>query len=255
MNKLTIKNKKGLELTASTWREGFIAVDEERHWEEGRSAERLANDFSNGSPSTGELSLRGILKLFLGVEDREIVWTKACIEHGSRFDKYRRPRMQDLAIWGEAGGKTFFVGVEAKVDEPFGSKSIGEQEEYIKGLKKRTNAGKRLSELTDDFLNGIDDAVYKVFRYQLLYYLAGSFRENADIILMPVFSYHSDKYDERKGGENYSAYKYFMEKLGFTEVNGEVDNMLVAYAKEICAFDRERQTLLKKRVYSCYFLK
>ena len=46
-------------------------------------------------------------------------------------------------------------------------------------------------ELKDDFLKGIDESDFKEFRYQLLYYLAGSFREEADIIIMPVFAYNS----------------------------------------------------------------
>ena len=48
MNNLEIKNKWGTTLTAANWEEGFIAVDEKRHWRLGRSAERLANDFSDG---------------------------------------------------------------------------------------------------------------------------------------------------------------------------------------------------------------
>lgn len=253
MNSLIIKNKRNATLTAANWKEGFIAVDEARHWEEGRSAECLAYDFSNGSPSSGEMSLRRALSLFLGTE--EILWKKAYIEHGSKFDQYRRPRMQDLAIWGELGGQSFFIGVEAKVDEPFGSRTVDEQEEYIGGLKKNTKAGERLNELTADFLTEIDRDCYGKFRYQLLYYLAGSFREDADIIIMPVFVYHSDKYDQKKGDGNYEAYTYFMEKMGFTKIDSDDPEMRIAYYKEIRALDRNRNTMKTKPVFSCYFEK
>ena len=253
MNSLEIKNKKGTILTASNWKEGFIEVDEARHWEEGRSAERLANDFSNGNPSSGEKSLRDVIKLFLNTDD--ITWRKAYIEHGSRFDSYRRPRMQDLAIWGDANGKSFFIGVEAKVDEPFGSRNVKEQKEYIESLKRNSKAGDRLKELAGDFLTGVDKDECGEIRYQLLYYLAGSFREDAGIIIMPVFAYHSDKYDSQKGHDNYAAYKYFMEKLGFTKIEGNVKEMTIAYFKEIRAYDRSRRTIIKKPVYSCYFEK
>ena len=253
MNNLVIKNKKGTPLTASNWKEGFIAVDEERHWEEGRSAERLAHDFSDGAPSSGEKSLRDAIRLFLKTDD--IIWHKAYIEHGSRFDRYRRPRMQDLAIWGEANGESFFIGVEAKVDEPFGSRNVKEQKEYIKSLKKQSKAGDRLNELTADFLAGIDEEKYGGIRYQLLYYLAGSFREDADIIIMPVFAYHSDKYDSVKGRNNYNAYEDFMKKLGFTRIDADVEYMEAAYVKEITTYDRTRKKILTKTVYSCYFEK
>ena len=109
MNKLKIKNKKNRVLTSiKEWEKGFVEVDK-GHWEEGRSAERLANDFTNGNPSSGESSLRQMLSLFLGTDD--IIWKEAYIEHGSVFDSYSRPRMQDLAIWGEADRKSFFIGV------------------------------------------------------------------------------------------------------------------------------------------------
>ena len=133
MSELQIRNNLGTVWTSLNWKEGFIAVDGEKHWEEGRSAERLANDFSSKVPSSGECSLRDILMSFL--HEDKIIWKKATIEHGSQFDSYARPRMQDLAIWGNAGNKAFFIGVEAKVDEPFGSKNIGEQKKYINRIQ------------------------------------------------------------------------------------------------------------------------
>ena len=249
MNNLEIKNKWGTTLTAANWEEGFIAVDERRHWRPGRSAERLANDFSDGNPSSGEKSLRSLIKLFLGSENIE--WKTACIEHGSKFDKYRRPRMQDLAIWGEVDGQSFFIGVEAKVDEPFGSRTIAEQEEYIKSIKKKTNAGKRLMELKDDFLKGIDESVFKEFRYQLLYYLAGSFREEADIIIMPVFAYNSGSCNEK----NLKDYNTFMSKIGFTPIVENKGEIKIAYSAVISSSDRNHNDKLSKRVFSCYIEK
>ena len=257
MNKLIIKNKIGRVLNSiEEWKKGFIEVDEERHWEEGRSAERLANDFTHGYPSSGEKSLRQLLSLFLESED--IVWNKACIEHGSVFDSYSRPRMQDLAIWGEAGNKPFFIGVEAKVDECFGSKSVAQQQKYVQELKSKginTKADNRLNELCSDFLSNIDKKYYKSIRYQLLYYLAGSFREKADVVFMPVIVYTSDKYDSIKGDSNYRSYLTFMQLLGFEEVRVNVPRMKIAYKKVISAYNKERNTILTKPVFSCYFEK
>lgn len=256
MSELQIRNNLGTVLTSLNWKEGFIAVDGEKHWEEGRSAERLANDFSSKVPSSGECSLRDILMSFL--HEDKIIWKKATIEHGSQFDSYARPRMQDLAIWGNAGNKAFFIGVEAKVDEPFGSKNIAEQKKYINRILasgKNTNADKRLYELCEDFLGGLEDHRINSLRYQLLYYLAGSFRENADYIIMPVFTYHSDKFDKIKGEQNYSDYCYFMDHLGFQKLNLNIANLRIAYYKHIDTYDKDRVTILSKDVYSCYFEK
>lgn len=256
MNKLIIKNKKGTELTEKNWKKGFVEVDEERHWEVGRSAERLANDFSNGIPSSGEKTVRSIISLFLKTD--EIVWGDAFIEHGSVFDSYSRPRMQDLAIWGEAAGKSFFLGVEAKVDERFGSKSVAQQKKYVEKLLEEdivTEADKRLKELCDDFLVNVGKKDYRKIRYQLLYYLAGSFREDPEIIIMPVFTYISEKYDPKKGKRNYDDYKMFMELLGFETVPGMIPGMKSAYKKTISALDKNRKNILNKTVYSCYIEK
>lgn len=257
MNKLIIKNKNYTSLnTLEEWKKGFIEVDEERHWEEGRSAERLANDFSKGNPSSGEKSLRQMLSLFLNSDD--VVWKEAYIEHGSVFDSYSRPRMQDLAIWAEVNGKTIFIGVEAKVDEPFGSKSVAQQKKYVEGLIAdgvSTEAHNRLKELCSDFIPTINPKDYRKIRYQLLYYLAGSFRENAEIVFMPVFAYVSNKYDPKKGEKNYKDYVKFMELLGFEKVSGDVPGMKSAYKKTITALNKERTSNLTKTVYSIYFSK
>lgn len=257
MNKLTIKNQKNKELnTLEEWKKEFIEIDEKRHWEEGRSAERLANDFLKGNPSSGEKSLRQMLSLFLNSDD--VVWKGAYIEHGSVFDSYPKPRMQDMAIWAEANGKTLFIGVEAKVDEPFGSRSVAQQKKYVKGLIAdgvKTKADKRLEELCGDFIPAINPEDHGKIRYQLLYYLAGSFRENAEIVFMPVFAYVSDKYDHKKGEKNYKDYVNFMELLGFEKVNGDVPGMKIAYKKTITAPNKERTSDLTKTVYSIYFSK
>lgn len=249
-------NSEGTILTAENWKEGFVAVDEERHWEPGRSAEQLSKDFSDGCPSSGELSLREMISFFCG-SDR-IEWGPAYIEHGSSFDSHPRPRMQDLAIKGKVNGQSFFIGVEAKVNEPFGSKSVAGQKSYIEGIKakgKNTEADDRLIDLCKDFLSAVPEKDYGKIRYQLLYYLAGSFREEGDIIFMPVIVYHSDKYDSSMGERNYKAYKRFMELLGFDKIVGHPQEIKVAYMKTICAPDKRRKQILSKTVYSCYIEK
>lgn len=222
-------------------------------WKRGRSAESLAYDFVGPNP-TGEYSIKKMISAFL--ETDEIEFEYSHIEHPSVFDDYPRPRMQDLAIWGRVLGKRFFVGIEAKVDEEFGSNSVYQQEEYVKSLIKSntpTEADKRLAELKRDFLTGTSEDDLKKLRYQLLYYLAGSIREpNTDITFMPVIVYESrgkkfKVYSESKGRNNKTAYLDFMRIMGFRRREDlENDEMIFAF---------ENTDSWGKNVYSCYIVK
>lgn len=118
------------------------------HWKIGRSGECLAEDFIGNEPN-GEKSIVDIIKSFLGTTNISLETAK--LEHASIFDTHPRPRIQDLAIWGKADNKNIFVGVEAKVDEPFGSKTIAGQRKYVNGLTK-TEANLRLDELVCNYL-------------------------------------------------------------------------------------------------------
>lgn len=220
---------------------------EDKHWREGRSAECLAEDFM-GENATGEETMIEMIRLCLNSHD--ISLEKACIEHASKFDEYKRPRMQDLAIWGQSDTKNIFLGIEAKVDEAFGSKSLSEQQKYVNDLKTKTDADKRLNKLIKDFLNGKEKENGSL-RYQLLYYLAGSIREpNTDIIFLPVIVYKSRAlkfklYSEKLGDKNYNDYVNFMKALEF-EILDETHKI---YHKKIT------DNGITKDVYSTYIVK
>lgn len=99
------------------WKKAFCASysgqDNDYHWQLGRSGERLANDFI-ADGACGEETMMKMVSGFLHTNDVSL--EKAYIEHGSKFDKYSRRRVQDLAIFGNAKGKSIFIGIEAKVD-------------------------------------------------------------------------------------------------------------------------------------------
>ena len=222
--------------------ESYSGKDDDKHWKVGRSGERLAEDFK-GVNASGEETIVVMVKRLIGAE--KVTLDIAKIEHASVFDKYPRPRIQDLAIWGNGDGKKFVVGIEAKVDEPFGSVSLAQQRRNVEKMIKSgtpTDAGKRLDGLIKDFLKG-DEKGNDNLRYQLLYYLAGSFREpDADIVFMPVIVYKSDLYDEAKGAQNHMAYSEFMGTL--LDRIGED-----AYYKQLTIDG------ITKDVYSCYIVK
>ncbi len=258
-------------LSLNDWQEAFIRHDSKglEHWKSGRSAQSLAEDFMNES---GEIMIFQIIEQLTGkkIHNSPI---DAVIEYGSTFDNFKRPRIQDLAITGKLGedddnNTSFFVGIEAKVDEPFSSKTLKQQETYIKALKekgKSTNAGERLKSLKEDFLSDIksEEELNKV-RYQLLYYLAGSFRANAQIIFMPIVVYKTKGlsqrpilYNEKKGKNNKKDYEQFVSALGFEQVIGvHIDGVeeCEVHTKIIKApsIDSEIQ---EKQIYTCYIVK
>lgn len=241
--------------TKLEWEEAFNKAYNSKgkdiHWKIGRSGECLAEDFI-GKDATGEESIVDMISSFLGTTN--VVLETAKIEHRSIFDNHPRPRIQDLAIWGKADNVNVFVGIEAKVDEAFGSRTIAQQRNYIKGLTT-TEADLRLDELVKNYLNG-DELNNGKIRYQLLYYLAGSFCEkNADIIFLPVIVYKTrsksfNLYSQTKGKANKDAYKLFMEKLGFEVVEHIIGGHIkMAYYKKISVNG------IEKDIYSCYMVK
>lgn len=236
------------------WKNAFCSAynkkeKEDKHWREGRSAECLAEDFM-GENATGKETMIEMVRLCLN--SHNISLEKACIEHASKFDEYKRPRMQDLAIWGKSDKKNIFIGIEAKVDEKFGSKSLSEQRKYVNNLKTKT-AGKRLDKLIEDFLDRKKEN--ESLRYQLLYYLAGSIREpNTDVIFLPVIVYRTRAlkfklYSEVLGDKNYNDYVNFMKALEFETLDKKLDEKHKIYHKEIT------DNGITKDVYSTYIVK
>lgn len=243
------------------WEKLFKSHDSrgEMHWKPEYSAQSLAEDFMFGS---GEQMVSDIVELFSGGGIEGAV--RANIEHASAFDKYNRTRMQDLAIFGkQTNGKSFFMGIEAKANETFGSKSINRQKTYVETKEQsgvRTDAGERLRQLVRDFLGGkkLTDLSPEEgrIRYQLLYYLAGSFREIADVIYMPVVVYGHPDYEKYGKDKNRTAYQNFMEALKFKKEQIHLKGVQYceAYKKQITAPLKDG-TDEQKIVYTCYIVK
>lgn len=219
------KNKKGhIIKDLDSWEKAFLAVDEPKHWKEGRSAFSLAKYICERD---GESEIRKLL-LDAGIPNPKLI--EAEIEHESKFDRNGgRGRMQDLHMVYDSTKGPIVVEIEAKVDESFNS-SIDEAYsmavQYTKDhpTSKRTH---RIKELVKKIygLECLDEV--KDLRYQLLYYLAGTYSEakmkNAKIAFMPVLVFHTEGYNETIGGWNRQDYLEFIEKTGFKTVlkNGQ----------------------------------
>lgn len=252
------------------WHDAFCKYDSPKHWREGRSAQSLAADFilPNG---TGQEML---VRLVEQVSEHTVTGPiEACIEHKSRLDDFRgKARMQDLAVFGKlSNNQTFFIGVEAKVDETF-DETIGEKAKTIAKYTishPTTQQHNRLMNLVEDFfhvkvdrdgfpeLSNIDSRI-KELRYQLLYYLAGSFRENADVIFMPVVVYKSNGckyecYDLETGNANQKDFFSFIDSLGFTEYKKVcLGNQFVSvFSSQIT----DAKTDISKTIFTCYIVK
>ena len=80
-----------------------------------------------------------------------VVFNQAIPELEIRFDSYGKGRFHDLGIYGKGkdSGKSLFVGVEAKVDEPFGEivKDVYARAMAQRGAGESTNLPDRVDDL------------------------------------------------------------------------------------------------------------
>ena len=260
MNNLIIKNKLGRDLTnnINAWKQGFIDVDQAKHWSEGYSAQSLGQFFTSGS---GKVWLDNLSKLLF---NSSIEYESAEIEHRSKLDSYRgMQRMQDLALWGKIGSKSVFIAIEAKVLESFGNYSV--RDEYELALlyrDKNPNSKKpnRVEDVVKFFfpeLTPYDEPVCNL-RYQLFHYFKASVlegktsdeskksltkRTHPDIVILPVMVFKTKHYFENTpiAEQNKKDYLAFCKALGFAEKS--LGNRTVFY-KDFC--HREIYTLYEE---------
>lgn len=222
--------KKQLIVDFESWKTAFIEVDKKDNWEEGRSACTLAKYFTtpNIEESDGIKKIKEYLKA-LGFSN--LKFNSAEIEHRSPFDKYSRPRMQDLVIWGESEKGRILACIEAKVDEKFGNEVLNQAYKKAKQDKIKypnSNRQNRIEELCKKYLNvnaeSIKSGDKNNIRYQLLYYLAGSICEAEcceDVVFMPIMVFKTDEYNKKKGDRNRKDYEQFRKALKFEMCNEE----------------------------------
>jgi hypothetical protein len=190
---------------------GIYANPQQSHqWKKYRSAYSVAEFILNNS---GGESIAHRVSQALGFE---VILERAVPELELRFDQYGRGRVHDLAIFGRTGtGKKLFVGVEAKVDEPFG---VSVLDAYLSAKAKQivgvsTKAPERIEQLLSLHFTDPDTTMFDV-RYQLLYATAGTLAAEADVHVLYVIVFKTPLYDESVGADNYRDYIQFMNKVG-----------------------------------------
>ena len=197
--------------TLQEWERHF---DNSKHWKRGRSAYSLADFILNHN---GAALLESRVSSVLS---ERVTFELATPEYRAKFDRYGKPSQLDLGIFGNIGsGKGLFVGVEAKVDEPFGP-TVGER--YRKALEKlerkeHSKASKRVQELLSRYFSEFDppqDSRFADIRYQLLTAAAGTVSVQKDVVVLYILVFKTHAYDEQKGEENYRDYKRFLDCAG-----------------------------------------
>ncbi len=203
------------------WR---ILVTPNKNWQPGRSAHSLAEFVIN---QNGAYALR---ERVASVLDEPVVFDKAVPEHKVRFDKYRKRRAHDLGIFGKTdSGKSLFVGVEAKVDESFGNYYVSKEWARANKRKtdgKRTKKPERIQELCARFGPSITEKSDDI-PYQLLYSVAGTVDEIADLSVFYVAVFRTYAYDAGEGKKNHEDYRRFVDCAGGEPIPTDDDGVEV----------------------------
>ena len=185
------------------------------HWKPERSAYSLA-DFIINRDGVAHLESR-----IGSVLSQPVRLEQATPEYAAGFDRYEGPACLDLGISGrtESGG-SLFVGLEAKVDEPFGSETVSERyEKAIKTLKSnpRSKSAARVKGLLSRYFADNDEPCESRFSdvgYQLLTATAGAVAVKADVSVFYVVVFRTLDYEEGRGKKNQLDYGNFMRVSG-----------------------------------------
>ena len=194
----------------------FDGTSKIKHWKKGRSAYSLA-EFTM-DPRKGAVYLE---KRISSVLSRDLTLEQATPEYRAKFDSYPgNPSNLDLGVAGRVGRLTdrpsLFVGVEAKVDETFGS-TMGSR--YSSAMKIRnagrnTNAPERVKGLLSKYFSVKDSPNSSRFagiRYQLLTGTAGTVAAPGEVSVFYILVFRTSMYDSGKGLANQKDYENFME--------------------------------------------
>jgi hypothetical protein len=212
-----------------------------KDWVEGRSSYSLADFILNKS---GIEKIDSIVKEII---KEDLVFEKLTPEYEVKFDKFNgRGRYHDLGIWGrtKSTNKTFFVGIESKVDESFGQTV---SDAYISGITKmlngeNTNLPDRVEKLLKQNIGGKINPKHFNLRYQFLYSTIGTLEEKADYSIFLIIVFKTNSYDIIKGNENYRDYCQFVQKVNSKKIFCELDDVEI-----------NKLTIDKRVLYSVYF--
>ena len=183
------------------------SFDPSKNDEDGKSAKTLAQFCK-------ENDVESIIKEWITpIVGEEFSLDTAMPEMSTKFDDYGKGRTHDLGIYGKTvSGKRIFIGVEAKVNETFGGtvQSAYDKVEYLKSIGKNSNLKERIDGLKDEYFPGLD--LYDK-RYQLLYAIAGTLSEEAEVKILLFATFETDQYKKKYGQRNDEDLTAFLSML------------------------------------------
>lgn len=209
--------KNGVIKTYADWEQVFTTA-KPKDWEVGRSAQSLAAFMME---KDGFACIRSLVGEAIGKPIDEI--EKVAIEGRVAFDNYNHSREHDLAVFARTkSNQSVFIGVEAKVDEPFGSKTINQYETDALKKNKNTTVPARIKGLKDYFPKA-DDDVFQNLQYQLATATAGTLcaktdkSSDYDFYVFMVLVFKTSLYNGAKGQKNKKAFELFLNAIGAKE--------------------------------------
>lgn len=205
--------KNGVIKTYADWEQVFTTA-KPKDWEVGRSAQSLAAFMMK---KDGFACVKSLVGEAIGKPIDEI--EKVTIEGRVAFDNYNHSREHDLAVVARTeSNQSVFIGVEAKVDEPFGSKTINQYETDALKKNKNTTVPARIKGLKDYFPKA-DDDVFQNLQYQLATATAGTLcaktdnNSDFDYYVFMVLVFETNLYNPKKGNENRKAFESFINAI------------------------------------------
>ena len=215
-----------------------------RPWRPARSAYSLADFILNRD---GANTLRERISSVL---NKPVELECATPEFPAKFDCYRgNPSNLDLGIFGSGGDETsLFVGLEAKVDEPFGDKTVCERFRAAiceRNCNQESQAKDRVENLLSKYFADCAapcDSKFSGVRYQLLTGTAGTAAMKQKTSVFYILVFKTDLYDKEKGKANCLDYGRFIEVMDGKALtrNSDLfraDKITVAGRSLICIYD------------------
>lgn len=223
--------------------EDWCKILPQKKWEVGRSTFELAKFIIE---EAGTIYIYDTINKLL---NQEVKLERAIPEYNVDFDNFGNGRKHDLAIFGKVfGGNTerkVFIGIEAKVDEPF-DRTV--EERYMEGTKKllnekNSNLPERILNLLKRYYPQIRKEHFKL-RYQLLFSLAGTVDYEADIHIFMVLVFKSKSYNTKKGISNLKDYQVFMDSINALFLSTQ-ENSYKAIVKNKVGVEKEVYSIYK----------
>jgi hypothetical protein len=170
---IILKGSKGEPINSvDQWLQIAPPAKGEKHWQDGRSAKELAKAwFRNGIADIPE-ELNLILDSHNTICNFQMDF--GIPEHETKLDGFKGGyRNHDLIISGTSAGGRTIIGVEAKVDEPFGDIASLYAAKSMQA-KASSKVSERVQQLSKALFDTLDTSE---LRYQLIHSIAGTLIE------------------------------------------------------------------------------